>query len=447
MIDGFDNPFRLIRAPIIHQQMQTYRIDETPPIKKSSGLLLTLRRNWISLVSIALVCSTVFLFCSGVNRKPAAYDKHLLGAPAILRQGRSIPIKGAISTHNSGLGVQRGPQLVNSASTRSRNLQDKLAANFRYSYDHFDPFESFFGSTNMAMDVDPFFGRGMGLLVTRDPAGRGGLGGITNDMLEIMDDIVGITDATSRSQPSRIVLTSTSPDVEEYLMERQKLRKQYEESLEELRQTRRKEYEKSLRDLHQKHTQRVEEKAKEKELRRRAARDEMNESTQELGKKDIPIQTTARSEEDGSAIVKDQSWTVPSLDHVEANDSYRYVMDLQGMNRDDIQLSLQGNMVIAEGKKMVETDNGYYWTQFKRSFTLPSDADFNTVKSEDKGDGFLTLTAMKKLKPGEDDDVKRPFNDTVDSPMKGTVKSADDSFGNEEAKPEDNDSGTVGPTA
>jgi len=89
---------------------------------------------------------------------------------------------------------------------------------------------------------------------------------------------------------------------------------------------------------------------------------------------------------------------VPSLRMSEGEAAYNYRLDVQGMDRDDLKLTLQDNIVVVEGNKMVQTDDGYHSSSFKRSFTLPPDADLDTVRSQEISEGELVLTA-DKLKP------------------------------------------------
>jgi len=86
---------------------------------------------------------------------------------------------------------------------------------------------------------------------------------------------------------------------------------------------------------------------------------------------------------------------VPALNTNHNNEKYSYTLDIQGMNSNDIKVSLQNRIMIVEGNKMVETDNGYHSSTFKRSFTLPYDADLSTLKSVELEGGRLLLEAQK----------------------------------------------------
>jgi len=108
-----------------------------------------------------------------------------------------------------------------------------------------------------------------------------------------------------------------------------------------------------------------------------------------------PEQVTRRSPQE---ISPQENWMVPSLKMSEADNAYNYRLDIQGMDRDNLKLTLQENVVIVEGNKVVETDDGYHSSSFKRSFTLPPDADLDTLRSKEVKGGELILIA-DKLKP------------------------------------------------
>mmetsp|Transcript_15155 Transcript_15155/g.18194 ORF Transcript_15155/g.18194 Transcript_15155/m.18194 type:complete len:366 (+) Transcript_15155:117-1214(+) len=92
-----------------------------------------------------------------------------------------------------------------------------------------------------------------------------------------------------------------------------------------------------------------------------------------------------------------KTWSIPDLQTSHTKDAYQYTFDVQGMDRDNLKLSIQDNIIIIEGNKMVETDNGYHSSSFKRSFSLPEDANLDSLRTQELADGRLMLSAKRKI--------------------------------------------------
>src|SRR5213082_860377 len=93
-------------------------------------------------------------------------------------------------------------------------------------------------------------------------------------------------------------------------------------------------------------------------------------------------------------------WT-QALDLYQNNDNIVAVVELPGMRKEDIEISLQDGMLIISGERKGETspENGAnrterYTGKFRRSMTLPSRVDANKVSATYK-DGILTVTLPK----------------------------------------------------
>ena len=91
----------------------------------------------------------------------------------------------------------------------------------------------------------------------------------------------------------------------------------------------------------------------------------------------------------------------PALDLHQSNDNIVAVVELPGMRKEDIEISLQDGMLIVSGERKEETgpENGAtrterYTGKFRRSMTLPSRVDVNKVSATYK-DGILTVTLPK----------------------------------------------------
>ena len=93
-------------------------------------------------------------------------------------------------------------------------------------------------------------------------------------------------------------------------------------------------------------------------------------------------------------------WT-PALDLYQNNDNIVAVVELPGMRKEDIEISLQDGMLTISGERKEETnqENGATRTErftgkFRRSMTLPTRVDVNKVSATYK-DGILTVTLPK----------------------------------------------------
>ena len=92
-------------------------------------------------------------------------------------------------------------------------------------------------------------------------------------------------------------------------------------------------------------------------------------------------------------------WT-PALDLYQDNDNVVAVVELPGMRKEDIEISLHDGVLSITGERKEETTSeGATHTErsfgkFSRSVTLPTRVDVNQVKAAYK-DGILTVTLPK----------------------------------------------------
>jgi len=91
----------------------------------------------------------------------------------------------------------------------------------------------------------------------------------------------------------------------------------------------------------------------------------------------------------------------PALDLYQNNDNIVAVVELPGMRKEDIEISLQDGMLTISGERKEESseENGATRTErftgkFRRSITLPTRVDVNKVSASYK-DGLLTVTLPK----------------------------------------------------
>jgi HSP20 family protein len=93
-------------------------------------------------------------------------------------------------------------------------------------------------------------------------------------------------------------------------------------------------------------------------------------------------------------------WT-PALDLYQNNDNVVAIVELPGMRKEDIEISLQDGMLTIGGERKTETGQEESATRterftgkFRRSITLPTRVDANKVSATYK-DGILTVTLPK----------------------------------------------------
>jgi len=99
-------------------------------------------------------------------------------------------------------------------------------------------------------------------------------------------------------------------------------------------------------------------------------------------------------------------WT-PALDLYQTTDDVVAMIELPGMRKEDIELSLHDGMLTISGERKAETSNGEkaarserFVGKFRRSISLPTRVDASKVTATYK-DGILTVTLPKaeEVKP------------------------------------------------
>ena len=99
---------------------------------------------------------------------------------------------------------------------------------------------------------------------------------------------------------------------------------------------------------------------------------------------------------------------VPAIDIRETEDSYLIEADVPGLKKDDIELTVEDNVLTLKGERNHESEEkkeGYRrmerrYGSFRRSFELPAGVDTGKVKADFK-DGVLSVTLPKpeEVKP------------------------------------------------
>ncbi|HEX3554735.1 MAG TPA: Hsp20/alpha crystallin family protein [Thermoanaerobaculia bacterium] len=102
-----------------------------------------------------------------------------------------------------------------------------------------------------------------------------------------------------------------------------------------------------------------------------------------------------------SEDVSSRSW-VPPVDIQETEDGYRLQAELPGLTRDDVQITLENNVLRLSGERKFEKDvqkEGYHriertYGSFARSFALPQQVNGEGVQAAFEN-GLLTITVPK----------------------------------------------------
>ena len=92
---------------------------------------------------------------------------------------------------------------------------------------------------------------------------------------------------------------------------------------------------------------------------------------------------------------------LPRTNLYDAGEHFELVAEVPGMNKDDLNIRIQGNYLEINGSRKTETPEGYTVhkaergsTNFSRSFTLPTDINSDKVDAIIK-DGILKLLMPK----------------------------------------------------
>jgi HSP20 family protein len=95
------------------------------------------------------------------------------------------------------------------------------------------------------------------------------------------------------------------------------------------------------------------------------------------------------------------SWT-PAVDIAEHDDEYLVKVELPGVNKDEVKLTLENNILTIRGEKKQEKETkkeNYHrversYGSFQRSFTLPAAVKADKIDASYK-DGILTVSLPK----------------------------------------------------
>ncbi len=107
-----------------------------------------------------------------------------------------------------------------------------------------------------------------------------------------------------------------------------------------------------------------------------------------------------RSDRDDTSLLA-STWK-PAVDIVEEDEAYVAKVELPGVNKDDVKITMQDNILTIRGEKKEEKKgkegNAHrverYYGSFQRSFSLPTSVKSDRIEAEYK-DGILTINMPK----------------------------------------------------
>lgn len=106
----------------------------------------------------------------------------------------------------------------------------------------------------------------------------------------------------------------------------------------------------------------------------------------------------------------------PDADVTESENLYRIELDLPGMGKDQIRLSMQNRVITIQGERKIELRDGEELTRserkqggFSRSFALPESADPRTIKAT-HAHGVLNIIVEKQADDKQSDGTTIPID-------------------------------------
>jgi HSP20 family protein len=88
----------------------------------------------------------------------------------------------------------------------------------------------------------------------------------------------------------------------------------------------------------------------------------------------------------------------PAVDITEEDDAFVAKVELPGVNKDDVKITMQDNVLTIRGEKKGKEENlrrvERHYGSFQRSFTLPTSVKSDKIEAEYK-DGILTISMPK----------------------------------------------------
>jgi len=113
------------------------------------------------------------------------------------------------------------------------------------------------------------------------------------------------------------------------------------------------------------------------------------------------------TEKDVKKIKTDECVLVPATDIYETSENYSLTMEMPGVSKENLEITLENNELEISGKVNVEENSGkelkyseYRLGNYYRKFKVGSDIDMDSVKAElDNGILTVTLNKSERVKP------------------------------------------------
>jgi HSP20 family protein len=108
--------------------------------------------------------------------------------------------------------------------------------------------------------------------------------------------------------------------------------------------------------------------------------------------------------DNGKELLRKTDWA-PAVDITETNEEYLIKVELPGVNKEDVKVSVNDNVLAIQGERRIEEEEKdkkhhrieRFYGSFARSFHLPENTDENHIRA-DYRDGILTLHLIKTEK-------------------------------------------------
>lgn len=110
------------------------------------------------------------------------------------------------------------------------------------------------------------------------------------------------------------------------------------------------------------------------------------------------------------------NWFAPKSEAAVTDDMYQVIMELPGVEAENVQITTRGSDLTIRGEKKFEHEESgktYFFSEreygaFQRTFRLPPDADHNAIEA-DFSNGILTVK-MPKHKASQEQDTPIKIN-------------------------------------
>lgn len=108
-------------------------------------------------------------------------------------------------------------------------------------------------------------------------------------------------------------------------------------------------------------------------------------------------------------------FAAPAVDFSETETAYTITAELPGMDKSDVNISLQGDMLVLSGEKRSQTDekrenlhlSERRYGQFQRAFSLPDDVDASKIEAEfDNGVLSVNLPRLPEKRASKTINIK-----------------------------------------